>query len=59
MFKFHVDRFSQTEPVTVPSSQKNALHVSHACSRDLEVGVYYTATQWALTFPNLRRHRYF
>jgi hypothetical protein len=25
-------------------------------SRDLEVGVCYTATQWALTFPNLRRH---
>jgi len=24
-----------------------------------EVGVYYTATQWALTFPNLRRHRCF
>ena len=21
-----------------------------------EVGFYYTATQWALTFPNLRRH---
>jgi hypothetical protein len=35
MFKFHVDRFSQTEPVTAPSSQKNALHVSHACSRDI------------------------
>jgi hypothetical protein len=23
----------------------------------LEVGVCYTATQWALTFPNLRRHQ--
>lgn len=23
-----------------------------------EIGFYYTATQWALTFPNLRRHHH-
>ena len=53
--KFHVDCFSQTEPVTVPSCLKiSFMWVRH--SRDLEVGVCYTATQWALTFPNLHRH---
>ena len=57
MFKFHVDCFSQTEPVTVPSNLKVCASCEFATSRDLEVGVCYTATQWALTFPNLRRHQ--
>jgi hypothetical protein len=45
--------FGQTEPVTVPS-KKNS-HVSKAQPR---LGSRcLSATQWALTFPNLRRHQ--
>jgi hypothetical protein len=45
--------FGQTEPVTVPS-KKFSLHVSSAQPR---LGSRcLSATQWALTFPNLRRH---
>jgi len=48
----HVDCFSQTEPATVPSNLK--LHVSSSQPR---LGSRcFAATQWALTFPNLRRH---
>ena len=32
------------------------VHVSLIQPQTLEVGICYTATQWALTFPNLRRH---
>ena len=50
--------FGQTEPVTVPSKKNFSLHVSsaqprHYGSRYLSL---YTSVQWALTFPNLRRH---
>ena len=47
--------FGQTEPVTVPS-KKILASCEFSSAETLEVGVYYTATQWALTFPNLRRH---
>jgi hypothetical protein len=48
--------FGQTEPVTVPS-KKILASCEFSSAETLEVGVYYTATQWALTFPNLRRHQ--
>ena len=39
MFKFHVDCFSQTEPVTVPSNSRRCFMWVRS-SRDLEVGVF-------------------
>ena len=42
---------------TTYGSVKKKLHASNRPAYDMEVGVYYTATQWALTFPNLRRHQ--
>jgi hypothetical protein len=48
--------FGQTEPVTVPS-KKVLASCEFSSAETLEVGVCYTATQWALTFPNLRRHQ--